>query len=282
VQFQRLTADATGHRRARVDDPLAFVSGASFTGEGDRMDDELIALAPNVWLLPCDDDADAGRVQPAVGIVCSATQTVLVDAGNGPAHARRIRAALDRIAAPPLRCVIYTHHHPDHVFGAQLFGVPAIAHELGRALVAELAARSWSREALARRIAEEPERAVGLTALRNAVGDDQVTPCVPALTFSQRLRLHMDGLTVELRHVGGQHAPDSIVVGVPEAGVLFLGDCFYPPPLHLRAPDSTLDVAMLAGLVSEQYEWYVEGHGAPHRRAALRAALAAFERGDTG
>jgi hypothetical protein len=151
VQFQRLTADATGHRCARVDDPLAFVSGASFTGEGDRMDDELIALAPNVWLLPCDDDADAGRVQPAVGIVCSATQTVLVDAGNGPAHARRIRAALDRIAAPPLRCVIYTHHHPDHVFGAQLFGVPAIAHELGRALVAELAARSWSREALARR-----------------------------------------------------------------------------------------------------------------------------------
>lgn len=48
MQFQRLTADATGHRRARVDDPLAFVSGASFTGEGDRMDDELIALAPNI------------------------------------------------------------------------------------------------------------------------------------------------------------------------------------------------------------------------------------------
>jgi len=244
---------------------------------------ELVAVTPNVWLFPCDDDAEAGRIQPSVGIICSATQTVLVDAGNGPAHARRIRAALERIAAPPLSFVIYTHHHPDHVFGAQVFGVPVIAHELGRDLVAELATRSWSRQTLAQRIVDEPERAVGLTALLHAIGDEeQLALCVPTLTFSQRLRLHVDELTIELQHVGGQHAPDSIVVGVPEAGVLFLGDCYYPPPLHLRTAESALDGAMLAALVSERYEWYVEGHNAPHSRAALRAALAQFERGADG
>jgi glyoxylase-like metal-dependent hydrolase (beta-lactamase superfamily II) len=258
------------------------VSDAQPIKEGDGMADELIALAPNVWLFPSDDDAEAGRVQPSVGIICGATQTVLVDAGNGPAHARRIRAALHRIAAPPLRFVIYTHHHWDHVFGAQVFGVPVIAHELGRDLVAELAARSWSRQALARRIVDEPERAVSLTALFHALGDDQLALCVPTLTFSQRLQVHVDELTIELQHVGGQHAPDSISVGVPEAGVLFLGDCYYPPPMHLRTPESALDVAMLSSLVSERYAWYVEGHNAPHSRAALRAALAQLDGGADG
>jgi glyoxylase-like metal-dependent hydrolase (beta-lactamase superfamily II) len=45
------------------------------------------------------------------GDACGVTQTILVDAGNGPAHVRRIRTALDRIAVLPLRFVIYTHHH---------------------------------------------------------------------------------------------------------------------------------------------------------------------------
>jgi len=239
------------------------------------MAEELISIAPHVWLFPCDDDEDTGRTQPSVGIICTATQTILVDAGNSPAHARRIRAALAQIAAPPLRFLIYTHHHWDHVFGAQVFGVPVIAHELGRELVASLAAKSWSRQSLAQRMLEEPERTASYTAVIHALaGDDQLDVSVPSLTFSHRLRLHVDTVTIELRHVGGQHAPDSIVVGIPEAGVLFLGDCYYPPPLHLRTAESAADVAMLASLVSDGYEWYIEGHDRPHTRAELRAALA--------
>lgn len=240
------------------------------------MVEELVPIAPGVWLFPCDDDAQAGRLQPAVGAICTATHTTLVDAGSSPAHARRIRAALARIAAPPVRFVIYTHHHWDHVFGAQVFGAPAIAHELGRELVAALASRSWSRGELAQRIAEEPGRAASYAAIRHALADDaRVDVCVPSLTFSNRLRLQGGDVTIELEHVGGQHAPDSIVVRVPEAGVLFLGDCYYPPPLHLRAAEAAPDLAMLAALVSDGYEWYVAGHDRPHSRAELRDALAA-------
>lgn len=240
------------------------------------MVEELVPIAPNVWLFPCDDDEQAGRLQPAVGVICTATHTILVDAGNSPAHARRIRAALGRVAAPPVRFVIYTHHHWDHVFGAQVFGAPVIAHELGRELVGALASRPWSREELARRIAEEPGRAASYAAIRHALAhDDLVDVFIPSLTFSKRLRLYGDNLTVELEHVGGQHAPDSIVVRVPEAGVLFLGDCYYPPPLHLRAAEPAPDLAMLAALLSDGYEWYIGGHDRPHSRAELRTALAA-------
>jgi glyoxylase-like metal-dependent hydrolase (beta-lactamase superfamily II) len=240
--------------------------------------EELIAITPNVWLFPCDDDEQAGRIQPSVGIICTATRTLLVDAGNSPAHARRIRAALDRIAAPPVRFVIYTHHHWDHVFGAQVFGAPVIAHELGRELVGGLAARPWGRRELAQLIADEPERAASYTALLHALADDaEIEVCVPSLTFAERLRLYVDDLTIELEHVGGQHAPDSIVVRVPEAGVLFLGDCYYPPPLHLRTAESAPDVSMLASLLSDRYAWYIAGHDRPHTHAELRTALAATD-----
>lgn len=245
------------------------------------MDDVLISLTPHVWLFPCDDDEVTGRIQPSVGIICTARQTILVDAGNSPAHARHIRAALDHIAAPPVRFLIYTHHHWDHVFGAQVFGVPVIAHELGHELVGNLATMPWSRQSLAQRIVEEPQRAASYTALLHALADDaQLDVYVPSLTFSDRLRLHVDDLTIELEHVGGQHAPDSIVVRVPEVGVLFLGDCYYPPPLHLRTTESTPDVAMLASLVSDRYEWYIEGHDHPHTKAELRTVLAATSAGN--
>lgn len=61
------------------------------------MAEELVLIAPNIALFPCDDDAQAGRLQPAVEVICTATHTILIDVGNSPAHARRIRrAALGR------------------------------------------------------------------------------------------------------------------------------------------------------------------------------------------
>lgn len=59
------------------------------------------------------------------------------------------------------------------------------------------------------------------------------------------------------------------------AGVLFLGDCYSPPPLHLRTAGPAPDLAMLASLVSDGFEWYIGEHNRRHSRAELRTALAA-------
>jgi glyoxylase-like metal-dependent hydrolase (beta-lactamase superfamily II) len=68
-----------------------------------------------------------------------------------------------------------------------------------------------------------------------------------------------------VRHVGGRHAEDSTVVAVPGAGVLLLGDCVYPPPLHLREPEDGVDTALAARLLAEYpgYVWYVGAHDEP-------------------
>jgi glyoxylase-like metal-dependent hydrolase (beta-lactamase superfamily II) len=242
------------------------------------MADLLLSITPQVWVFPCDDDDDAGRVQPSVGIICTTRHTILVDAGNSPAHAHRVRAALHTLKAPPVQYLIYTHHHWDHVFGAQVFGVPAIAHEHCRECLLPVAEAGWSRQDVAQRSQQEPRRAASSTAVLNALGDQpDLQIWLPSFTFSQRMRLSVDDLTIELEHVGGQHAPDSVIVRVPEAGVLFLGDCYYPPPLHLRTAPAAPDWAMLDSLVNDRYQWYIEGHDRPHALMELRKALAGMK-----
>jgi len=80
---------------------------------------------------------------------------------------------------------------------------------------------------------------------------------------------HTWGACAELEHVGGRHTPESTIVRIPRDGVIFLGDCYYPPPYHLRGPEDGLDLDLLKSIVSNDYEWYVESHAPPWRRADI-------------
>src|SRR5262245_20677611 len=133
------------------------------------MFDSLRKLAPNVWLFP--HDVDQKKIQPAVGLICTPTQTVLVDAGNSPGHARRVQAALRRIEAPPVSMLIYTHHHWDHVFGACAWGVPAIGHELCRDQLSQAVVQPWSQAYLREEIRRNPLLKISYSALDRAIGD---------------------------------------------------------------------------------------------------------------
>jgi glyoxylase-like metal-dependent hydrolase (beta-lactamase superfamily II) len=83
--------------------------------------------------------------------------------------------------------------------------------------------------------------------------------------------------SVQLHHVGGRHAEDSTVVAVADSGVVLLGDCFYPPPVHLRAPGDGLDVRLIRALAETYggYDWFVDSHDDPRSRDDVRELLIA-------
>jgi glyoxylase-like metal-dependent hydrolase (beta-lactamase superfamily II) len=66
---------------------------------------------------------------------------------------------------------------------------------------------------------------------------------VPPLTFDSGLRLYRDDLTIDIRHIGGPHATDSVIVRVGD--VLFLGDA------HLQ-PDHTPARTVIERLLSDE------------------------------
>jgi cyclase len=51
---------------------------------------------------------------------------------------------------------------------------------------------------------------------------------LPTLTFEDGLTLHVDGLRVELIHLGLAHTTSDTVAWIPERGVLFAGDVLMP------------------------------------------------------
>jgi len=212
-----------------------------------------------VWLYP--GDPDPAKVRGGVAVVADDRGSVLVDAGQSPAHAREIRSAIEAAGLPPVRWLVYTHHHWDHVWGACAWpDVEIVGHVAGQELLRQEAARPWSHHYLREQAAANPRLEPSFQARALAIQsweDFVVLP--PSRTFTDELTLPTG---VRLRHVGGAHAPDSTVVLVPDSAVALLGDCFYPPPAHLREPDDGLDLAMVRDLLSDDYHWYVDSHSA--------------------
>ena len=240
------------------------------------MEQSLIQLDDHVWYWP--PHPDPNTVQPSIGVIVGQRKSLLVDAGNSPAQAKQVCADLAQAGIPPVSMIIYTHHHWDHVFGACVYDVPVIAHTKCREILLEEAQKPWSREYLEELVKRNPKLRVSCEARNQAISDWQnFRIVVPDTVFEGSKVIDLEGLRLELQFVGGQHAEDSIIVKVPQSRVMFIGDCYYPPPLHLRTPESTISNEILFNLVDDDIDLYIEGHDDPTTRNELVEYLSSLE-----
>jgi glyoxylase-like metal-dependent hydrolase (beta-lactamase superfamily II) len=239
------------------------------------MDLQLTQLTEHIWFFPHDPDPNA--VQSSIGVIATRNESLLIDAGNSPRLARQLKTELVRCHLPPISRIIYTHHHWDHVYGACEFGVQVTAHVMCKDILEEESKKPWGIEFVNEEISRNPKLAVSYNARAKSINDwDAFKIIVPEDVFEKAKVIHLDGLSLELEHVGGEHAADSIIVKVPQEGVMFLGDCYYPPPLHLREEDSVPSFEMLRRLQDNAYQLYVEGHDKPFTQVELVQFLQEF------
>src|SRR4051812_20779800 len=71
-------------------------------------------------------------------VVVTAQGVVLVDTGNNPPETRMLRSYIRSVTEQPVRYVIITQNHGDHVGGAPLFAPPA------QVIVQERVAKDWA------------------------------------------------------------------------------------------------------------------------------------------
>lgn len=237
------------------------------------MSRDLIQLSTDIWLYPL--SPTPTDVQPNIGVIRADEQTVLIDAGNGAHHADDIKTTLYQAGFPTVGTIIYTHHHWDHVFGAAAFNPQRIiAHTLCRERLQERAVRDWSPHTLRAESELQPFfklRNDSVLASLEAWGTFRV--CMPNIVFSGTFTLYIDDLQIDLIHVGGVHAPDSLIVRAGE--VLFVADSYYPPPLPERTPENDkLDISMLESFLESDAQIFVDGHGLPRSRDELRDLIA--------
>lgn len=224
-------------------------------------------ISDRVWIAP--PGRQKGEIRPTVGVIRAGTNTVLVDPGNSPTHARRVKSEITRLGLPPVSLAVYTHHHWDHVFGASVFGVPILAHELCHELLTQQAAYPWSDAFLIRAMEDDPRLRISYTALGRAMAScwNELQVIIPTLTFADQYSLQVDDLELQLQHVGGEHAPDSIIIEVLQEHVTFIGDCYYGAPASSGGRSSLRDsIRMLLALLAKQKNnLLIDGHTFPLR-----------------
>ncbi len=236
--------------------------------------DKLKQLTDKVYYLPPYSPTD----RPVLGVVAGRDGCLVVDAGNSPAHAALLVRECEALGLGPLRYLALTSWHWDHVFGAAHVGLPAFAHRETARRMAEMAAYSWSDEALAARVAagtEIPFCSEMIKLELTAADRSALTIAPPTAVFESAAEVSLGGVTCRIEHVGGDHDPGSAVVYVPDEGVLFLGDCLGsdiyggPEPAYTQAKVFPL----VERILGYQARWYVGGHGNPQSREELEAWL---------
>src|SRR5262245_28928498 len=144
--------------------------------------------------------------RPSVCGVVGDRRTLMLDAGSSRAHTRAFLDALWAETAARPSTVVYTHSHWDHVFGGAELGGQVIAHALTAQALMELAAMDWTDEGLDQRVAAghaSPQHAANV---KEELPSPRTVEVAPAdIVFQDGLDIELGGVTVRVRHVGGNH-----------------------------------------------------------------------------
>lgn len=151
--------------------------------------------------------AATGYASNNMGFVVTDEGVVVIDTGMSPELGREFLADIRRHTDRPIRYVVFTHYHYDHVDGASVFQGPGVQFVAQENLVTNL------------RDLKPLER------VNQAVlGTVREAPTVlPDVTYRDTLTLAVGGWEIRLYHVLGE-TDDASLVHLPAEGVLFIGD----------------------------------------------------------
>lgn len=219
---------------------------------------QLNQVTPHVYWLAPDNTTD----RPLLGVITGTRGTLVVDAGNSPAHAQALLDALAQRALPTPAFAMLTHWHWDHVFGTSRLPVPTFASAETARIVAKMAQLDWSDAALDQRVAEGTEIAFCRDMLKAELPDrTHLTLRPPEIAFTDQITLDLGDVTCQIVHVGGDHSPDSSIVHVPEDRVVFLGDCTCADLYHgAERLTTTHFFPLLDRLNTYQAAYYLAAH----------------------
>lgn len=201
-----------------------LVQNQGVSAQQPRPDDEITKLVDDVYLF---------RHKFHQSILITTPKGVIVTDPITSEAAAWLKAKIKTLTDQPVRYVIYSHHHNDHITGGSVFADTAL-------FVSQAAARPKILQAA-----------------------DPQTP-IPDLTFTDRMSIDLGGKHVELIYTGRNHSDNSLVVLLPQDRLLFAVDFIPVETVAYRTladgyPDEWIDsLRQVEGL---EFDTLVPGHG---------------------
>ena len=220
---------------------------------------------------------------------------VIVDTLTSVNDARAVKEEFDKISRKPVRAIIYTHHHADHVGGASVFAGADRPEIYAHALLVPERANNLSNLGRAGRDGGNQfggPLVPDTLHINNGVGPQLTVSgggngyLAPTRTFSgDETTITAAGIRMQLVHAPAE-TNDAIYVWLPDKKVLLPGDTFYHafPNLYairgtrLRPVDGW--ITSLEKLLAVQADFLIPSHTRPISGAsAVRTALSAYHDG---
>jgi quinoprotein relay system zinc metallohydrolase 2 len=183
-----------------------------------------------------------------LGVVIGRDAVAVIDSGGSLVEARALIEAIAETTPLPVRYLVNTHMHPDHIFGNAAFrdiGATIVGH---RNLPRALAARG----------------AFYLQNFREQLGDELmqgIEIIAPTMLVGDRLELDLGGRALELRAWKAAHTDNDVTIYDVASGTLFAGDLVFMQ--HLPTLDGSLLgwLRQMDALAAIDAERVVPGHG---------------------
>jgi glyoxylase-like metal-dependent hydrolase (beta-lactamase superfamily II) len=256
-------------------------------GAPTKHDFEMVQVAKGIYSFIAN-ESNSGSVQGNVTLIIGDKSAILVDAGQFPSLAERMAVKIRQVTQKPVRVLINTHWHGDHLLADYIFrekfpGLIIVAHAKALPMMLKYYG-NWDEQA-----AEFPktietvrehlktgkrrdgtvmdeEQKFGLQIDIDALEQDM--PEVhrmkfepPDITFTKEVHFDLGNRDVEAVNFGwGNTAGDTVII-VPDAQVLITGDLVvYPTPYSFGSYHSEW-IKVLNQLIAVDAKKIVPGHG---------------------
>jgi glyoxylase-like metal-dependent hydrolase (beta-lactamase superfamily II) len=186
------------------------------------------------------------------GFVIGDDAVLVIDSFFEPDAAKALLGEIRKITPKPIRYVVNTHYHADHVSGDQVF------KDAGAIIVAHRNVRGWIRPENMRMFGGIPD-----PALKAKFTQRIAQLPLPDLVTESPVTVWLGARRVDVRPAEG-HTGGDLVVGVPDAKVLFCGDLLWRMPPNIV--DGTMSKWIATDRSFEQLPdaasmTFVPGHG---------------------
>jgi len=192
---------------------------------------------------------DGGAAGSNAGFIVGSNGVAVVDTFTAVAPAKDLLAEIRKVTSLPIRYVINTHYHLDHVGGNAVFA------EAGATIIAQRNVAAWERTENLKFFGPDPKPE------RRALVEGLV---LPNKTYTDKIDLDLGNRTIKVRYMPGHTGGDSVVfVKDKNTDVVFGGDLVWQKHLPNLIDASTSPwIETLNKLLAEhRTATFVSGHG---------------------